>query len=330
VAVDVSILIVTYQCREAARACLRSIDERTHGVEYEVVVVDNASDDGTADMVRADFPHVRLLALEENVGFAAGCNMAAEAAEGEHVMLLNPDTLVHEGAVASLVAFARAQPEHGLYGGRTLRPGGGVDPGSCWAQPTLWSLFCFATMLNSAFKNTRLFDPESLGGWQRDSVREVGIVTGCLLLAPRDVWDRLGGFDELFFMYGEDADLAIRAWRAGYRPAITPDSEITHEVGVSSAHRPDKVILLLRGKVTLLRKHWSPVRRRIGIRLLLLGVALRAFAPAMLHRSDGPPTAWREIWRARRLWLRGHTEGDSGRLQAAPLSTSRMSASTPR
>ena len=167
-------------------------------------------------------------------------------------------------------------------------------------------------MLNSAFKDTRIFDPESLGGWPRDTVREVGIVTGCLLLAPRDVWERLGGFDGRFFMYGEDADLAIRAWRAGYRPAITPDTVITHEVGVSSASRPDKVILLLRGKVTLLRKHWSWPRRELGIRLLLMGVAMRAFAPGRLtNRGDGPPTAWREIWRARRLWLRGHAEGDT-------------------
>ena len=316
-AIDVSILIVTYKCREAARDCLRSIYESTHDLDFEVIVLDNASGDGTADLVRSEFPQARLIALDENLGFAAGTNLAAEAAEGEYLLLLNPDTLVHEGAIAHLVAFARQRPEHGLYGGRTLRPNGTVDPGSCWAQPTLWSLFCFATMLTTAFRGSPVFDPESLGRWQRDSIREVGIVTGCLLLAPRRVWERLGGFDLRYFMYGEDADLAIRAWRAGYRPAITPDAVITHEVGVSSASRPDKLILLLRGKATLLRKHWRSPRRELGLALLLLGVATRALTPASLRgRGGGEPRAWREVWRARSEWLQGYPEARPSPLRA--------------
>ena len=282
-----------------------------------MVVVDNASGDGTAEMIRDEFPAVRLVALERNLGFAGGVNLAAESAEGEHVLLLNPDTVVHEGAVANLVAFARANPQHGLYGGRTLWPDGRVCAGSCWGQPSLWSLFCFATMLSSVFKGSRLFDPESLGGWERDSVREVGIVTGCLLLAPRAVWRRLGGFDERFFMYGEDADLSLRAWRAGHRPAITPDSVITHEVGVSSESRPDKLILLMRGKATLLRKHWSPLRRRLGIGFLLAGVAVRGLAPTALRgRHGGQPSAWREVWRRRRDWVDGYPEAERPRLRA--------------
>ena len=315
-AVAVSILIVTYECREAARECLASIYENTGGVDYEVVVLDNASSDGTADMVRSRFPQARLLALGRNVGFAAGCNLAAEAAEGEHLLLLNPDTVVHEGAVASLVEFAERRPEHGLYGGRTLRPDGTVDPGSCWAQPTLWSLFCFATMLTTAFKGSRVFDPEALGGWQRDSVREVGIVTGCLLLAPREVWRRLGGFDLRFFMYGEDADLSLRAIRAGYRPAITPESVITHEVGVSSASRPDKLILLFRGKATLLRKHWTSPRRDLGLALLLAGVGVRALIARLLSRRGGKSTAYRDVWRARDEWLPGYPEAAPVALEA--------------
>jgi N-acetylglucosaminyl-diphospho-decaprenol L-rhamnosyltransferase len=272
-----------------------------------VIVVDNASVDGTAEMIRAEFPQARLIALDRNLGFAAGVNLAAESAAGEFVLLLNPDTVVHEGAVGHLVEFARGNPSHGLYGGRTLRPGGGVDPGSCWGLPTLWSLFCFATMLNSAFKNTRLFDPESLGGWQRDDAREVGIVTGCLLLAPQGVWKELGGFDERFFMYGEDADLALRAWHAGYRPAITPGAVVTHEVGVSSASRPDKVILLLRGKATLIRKHWRKPKRELGLALLLTGVGIRALAGLLPWRRQAPtPTAWRETWRNRSDWIEGY------------------------
>ena len=262
---DVSILIVTYRCRDAARACLASLGT-SRPAAHEIVVLDNASGDGTVEMVRSEFPAVRLVASEENLGFALGCNRAAEEAHGEYLLLLNPDTVVHEGAVENLLAFARAHPEHGLYGGRTLDPDGSVNPGSCWGAPTLWSLFCFATLLSSVFKRTRLFDPESLGGWKRDTVREVDIVTGCLLLVPRSLWQELGGFDSRFFMYGEDADLSLRAAALGYRPAITPDAVVTHEIGVSSSKREDKQCSSS-GKATLLRKHWRGLRLRLGLPL---------------------------------------------------------------
>jgi GT2 family glycosyltransferase len=311
---DVSILIVTYRCRDAARACLASLRD-TVSFPHEVIVLDNASGDGTVEMVRDEFPEVRLIASDENLGFALGCNRAAEAGRGEYLLLLNPDTVAHPGAVENLAAFARAYPEHGLYGGRTLDPDGSVNPGSCWGAPTLWSLFCFATLLTSAFKRTRLFDPESLGGWKRDTVREVDIVTGCLLLAPRTLWEDLGGFDTRFFMYGEDADLSLRAAALGYRPAITPDAVVTHEIGVSSAAREDKLMLLFRGKATLLRKHWRGLRLRLGLGLLAAGLGLRS----LLSRGRGAePSPWTQVWRSRAEWLAGYPE--------APPSSRRASA----
>jgi N-acetylglucosaminyl-diphospho-decaprenol L-rhamnosyltransferase len=305
---DVSILLVTYRCRDEALACLRSIDETTAGLDVEVVVLDNASGDGTAERVAAEFPAARLIALRENLGFAGGVNRAAEEASGELLLLLNPDMEVHSGAVQALVEFARAHPEHGLVGGRTLDPDGTVNPGSCWGAPSLWSLFCFATLLSTAFKHSRFFDPESLGGWKRDTVREVDIVTGCLLLAPRALWQELGGFDTRFFMYGEDADLSLRARALGYRPAITPDAVVTHEIGVSSATREDKLILLFRGKATLLRKHWRGLRLRLGLLLLQAGVGLRALLAVLGRRTDPRAAAWRQVWRERREWLAGYPE----------------------
>ncbi|MGH3037176.1 MAG: glycosyltransferase family 2 protein [Gaiellaceae bacterium] len=325
---EVSILLVTYRCREAARACLASIGESTSGVGYEVVVVDNASEDGTVEMVGAEFPSARLVPLGENVGFAAGCNRAADEAAGEFILLLNPDTLVHERAVRNLLDFARSHPEHGLYGGRTLDPDGRVNPGSCWGAPSLWSLVCFATVLSTAFKGNRLFDPESLGGWQRDSVREVDIVTGCLLLVRRTLWEELEGFDARFFMYGEDADLGLRARALGYRPAITPDAVVTHEIGVSSATREDKLVLLFRGKATLVRKHWGPLRRRVGLRLLLAGVGVRALLESFLRRArggDGRKSFWPEVWRARDAWIEGYGEPGAADPEGTPLRPERVS-----
>jgi N-acetylglucosaminyl-diphospho-decaprenol L-rhamnosyltransferase len=329
VSVAASVVVVTYRCRDVARACLASLYEGTGGVSFEVIVVDNASGDGTEQMVREEFPQARLFALEDNIGFGQAVNLAAEHANGEFLLLLNPDTVVHAGMVEELVGFARRLPEPAICGGRTLRPDGRLDPGSCWGAPTLWSLFCFATMLSTAFKGSRLFDPESLGGWKRDSVRDVDIVTGCLLLAPRLLWLELGGFDPRFFMYGEDADLSLRAAGAGVRRVITPDAVVTHEVGVSSESRPDKVLLLFRGKATLLRKHWGPVRSRIGVALLVSGVGLRTLEALVPGRGRAAgrrrASAWPAVWRARSDWVRGYTEPSSTQPARPPVQTERVS-----
>jgi N-acetylglucosaminyl-diphospho-decaprenol L-rhamnosyltransferase len=324
VSVDVSVVVVTYRCRDVARACLASLYEGTGDVSFEVIVVDNASGDGTEAMVSEEFPEARLFALDHNLGFGQAVNLAAEQARGEYLLLLNPDTVVHAGMVEKLVGFARGLPEPAICGGRTLRPDGRLDPGSCWGAPSLWSLFCFASVLSTAFKGSRVFDPESLGGWKRDSVRDVDIVTGCLLLVPRALWHDLGGFDPRFFMYGEDADLALRAARAGVRRVITPSAVITHEVGVSSATRPDKLMLLFRGKVTLLRKHWGPVRSRVGVGLVAVGVGLRAVEARFLHRGGGA-TGWPTLWSARREWLPGWDEVSAEAPAGPSMQTERVS-----
>jgi GT2 family glycosyltransferase len=323
VSLDVSIVIVTYKCREAARDCLASIYQTTTGVDFEVIVLDNASEDGTVEMVRSEFPDVKLIASGENLGFAGGCNRAAAEAGGDYVFLLNPDTVLHEGTVAHLVAFARNRPENGIYGGRTVRPDGVLDPGSCWAAPSLWSLFCFATLLTTAFRGSRLFDPEVMGGWKRDSVREVDIVTGCLLLVTRSHWEALGGFDLRFFMYAEDADLSLRARAMGLRPIVTPDAVVTHEVGVSSKAHSDKLILLSSGKATLLRKHWHGLRLRLGLSLLAAGAGVRALLGFARGRWGGSGSDWRRVWRERRSWLAGYPEApkDRSRTPAPPVTT---------
>jgi len=326
VSVDVSLVIVTYRCRDAARACLASVYETGGNVSFEVVVVDNASGDGTEKMVREEFPRARLFALTDNIGFGRAVNVAAGEARGDYLLLLNPDTVVHAGMVEELVTFARSLGGPAICGGRTLRPDGLLDPGSCWGAPTLWSLFCFAAMLSTAFKGSRFFDPESLGSWKRDSVRDVDIVTGCLLLAPRALWLELGGFDTRFFMYGEDADLSLRAAAAGVRRVITPRAVVTHEVGVSSETRPDKLLLLFRGKVTLLRKHWGPLRSRIGVALVAAGVGLRAAEARVFGRGGGEASGWPAVWRARREWLPGYEQEGTTLPAASPARSEGVSS----
>jgi len=304
---ELSVLIVAYRNADLTRECLASVFAEMRG-SFEVVVVDNASGDGTAEMVAAEFPQARLVALEENVGFARGNNVAARHARGEWLLLLNPDTVVLDGALDELLAFGRANPGGGLYGGRTIYRDGTLNPTSCWGLPTLWSTFCFATGLSTLRRGSAVFDPESLGPWERDSVRRVGVVTGCLLLVRREVWERLGGFDARFWMYGEDLDLAVRAHAMGLRPAITPAATIVHVVGASSPDSGRKMALVMRARATVMRLHWRPPAAALGIAMLVAGVGMRALAARALGRLPGRRRGelWRTVWGQREEWRAGY------------------------
>ena len=171
--IDVSIVIVSFNTRSLLEACLRSLPVATGSARTEVIVVDNASSDGSANLVAEAFPGVLLLRSPGNEGFGRACNLAAMHARGRYLFFLNPDTLARPALVDALLDVARRFPDAGIYGGRTLTVGGAVDPKSCWALPTLWSTACFAFGLSTLFHRSRLFDPESMGPWERDSEREV-------------------------------------------------------------------------------------------------------------------------------------------------------------
>jgi N-acetylglucosaminyl-diphospho-decaprenol L-rhamnosyltransferase len=305
--VDLSVLIVTHRHPDMVRDCLASLYRETRDVAFEVLLLDSASGDGTAEMVAAEFPQVRLFAREDNVGFARGNNLLADEARGRHLLLLNPDTVVLDGALQALHRYADEHPGRGLYGGRTVTPERRMDPTSCFGPTTVRSLALFATGLSTAFPRSPRLNPEGLGGWERDTDREVGWLTGCLLLLPRDLWRALGGFDLRFWMYGEDQDLSLRARALGARPTHVPDATVVHLGGASSPSSGKKLVLIHRAKATVIRRHLSPRRARVGLALLLAGVGLRA-AGSHASAAIGRPRAeaWAEVWRERAAWRDGY------------------------
>ncbi len=305
---DVAVIIVSYNSAEFIGTCLRSVIAQRRSVSQQIIVVDNKPGDGTAELIQRDFPEVTLVSPNANLGFAKGVNLGVRNSDAEFVLLLNPDTEILDHAVDEIVEFARKNPGHGLYGGRTLKPDGSLEPSSCWGEPTLWSMALFALGITTLAPRNRWLDPESLGSWNRDTVREVGVVTGCFLLAPRAVWDELKGLDERYFMYGEDADLAMRARSAGYRPVICPDAKLVHEVGQCSETPVHKTMLLYRGKASLVRTHWKGARQAAGLFLLAAGTGLRAFASGLLSLVRRPEAAgrWQTLWKEREDWLRGY------------------------
>ncbi len=310
---ELTVIVVSYNTRALTLACLRTLLAATHAARVHVVVYDNASSDGSAEAVAAEFPQVELIAGPENLGFARANNIVAAAARTEWLLLLNPDTEVHEGAIDALLAFSQARPEAGITGGRTVFPDGSLNIASCWMRITPWSAFCMATGLTAAFRGSALFNPEGMGSWARDSEREVDIVVGCFLMIRKALWDELGGFDLKYFMYGEEANLCLRARALGYRPAITPEAQIMHLVGAASGGGLRKRLLLAKGRATLIRDHWAAALVPLGIAMMWFWAGLRlggSAAKAALRRSPAAQQArddWREIWRQRRDWLAGYT-----------------------
>lgn len=307
---DISIVVVSYNTREMTLACLRSIGEQTREASHEVIVVDNASGDGSAEAIAAEHPGLQLIALDENIGFARANNLAAEQARGRRLLLLNPDTVVLDRAIDELVAFADAHPRAGVWGGRTLFADGTLNPTSCWGRMTVWNLLCRTLGLTALFPRSERFNSETYGDWQRDTVREVDIVTGCLLLIDRSLWQRLDGFQARYFMYGEEADLCLRARKRGAAPLLTPEATIVHHGSASDTG--NKAVSVAAARMTLIREHWTPLRRRLGIALswssalthhLGYGLATRLLSrPGLRAQAD----LHREVWLERRRWLPGY------------------------
>ncbi len=221
--------------------------------------------------------------------------------------------MILEGAIDRLVAFARANPKAGIWGGRTLFADGRLNPSSCWGRMTPWNLLCRASGLTGLFAGTTFFNGEAYGGWQRDTVAEVDIVSGCFLLIRRSLWEELGGFDPAFFMYGEEADLCLRAGKRGVRPMITPTATIIHLGGASERTRAAKMIKLLAAKATLVRHHWYPRLASLGVLLLAVWPLSRwlalTVAGALLPPSPARTESaaiWREIWQRRGEWVVGY------------------------
>lgn len=309
---ELSIIIVSYNTREMTLACLASVYAQT-STSFEVIVVDNASTDGSAEAIAATFPQARLVAETVNHGFAPAHDIAVPMCGAPWLLLLNPDTVVLDGALDKLMAFARRRPEAGIWGGRTVYADGRLNASSCWGRMTLWSTFCRTTGLSGLFARSGLFNSEVIGDWQRDSEREVDIVTGCLFLIRRETWDRLNGFDPVFTMYGEEVDLCLRARALGFRPCITPEATIIHYGAASDTVRPDKMVRLMRAKIELIKRHFHPATRWMGYHLFRLWPWTRArtfWLAGRLSARGAEAARWREwdeVWQRRKEWQDGFT-----------------------
>jgi N-acetylglucosaminyl-diphospho-decaprenol L-rhamnosyltransferase len=309
---EVSVIIVSYNTCDMTLACINSVLAQSRSTQIEIIVVDNGSTDGSADAIEKSFHNIDLIKSSENLGFAKGNNLAAQRASGKYILLLNPDTVILDNAIERLLKFANSNPAAGIWGGRTVFADGSLNPASSWGFMSLTSLFFHSIGLSALFRSSSFFNPEAYGNWRRDSVRHVDIVTGCFLLITKNLWNRLDGLDESFFMYAEEADLCYRAKALGAHPIVTPDAKIIHYGGASEATRSGKMIKLLKGKSTFIKKHWNGVFAKLGILLLELAVLVRllGFSSLGLFTQHKKYTQlaqeWWVIWSSRKSWSSGY------------------------
>lgn len=228
-----SVVIVSWNTQKLTLEALRSFLPVTGDLVLEVVVVDNASSDGSADAVEAAFPDVRVIRNPHNVGFAAGVNIGLRASRHPLVLLLNPDTRVVGDALERLIDYATAHPEAGIVGPRVLNADGTLQA-SRFRFPSLLNQLLAATYLYQLLPQSGFFNRERFGGRSVDLPEAVDAVSGCCFLVRRSVLETVGVLDEDFFMYAEETDLCYRAWHAGFEVHYAPVGEIVHLGGGSS------------------------------------------------------------------------------------------------
>ena len=251
---DLSVVIVNWNTIGMLRDCLGSLFASGVKASLEVFVVDNASSDGSPDMVEAEFPSVKLIRNTRNMGFAAANNQALRLAKGRHVLLLNSDTLVHTGVIDASIDYLDQNPQTGMMGCRVLNADGTVQT-TCSRFPTLTNLVLLTSGLFkvpglSVARRYRMED------WQRDDERDVEVVSGCYLMARRSATEAVGLLDEDFFFFGEETDWCRRFLAHGYAVRFAPVGTITHFGGGSSKSLNSKRDLMLsEATVRLHRKH---------------------------------------------------------------------------
>lgn len=268
-----SVVIVNYNVCYFLEQCLHSVARACKNVEAEVFVVDNASADGSVEMVRSKFPDVKVIANTDNKGFSKANNQAIEVSTGEYVLLLNPDTVIAEDTFEKCVAFMDAHADAGGLGVHMVDGKGVFLPESKRGLPTPFVAFCKTFGLSAFFPKSKTFGRYHLGFLSEKETHEVDVLSGAYMLLRKTVLDKIGLLDETFFMYGEDVDLSYRVQLGGYKNYYYPDTTIIHYKGESTKKGSlNYVKVFYNAMLIFARKHFSG--NQSGLFSLLINVAI--------------------------------------------------------
>lgn len=311
---EISVIIVSWNASEYLEKCLESL---SGGIarNYEIIVVDNNSSDGSPTMVMNKFPWVKLIQTGQNLGFSKGNNIGIKSSRGKYVALINSDALALPGCLDALSQFLDDHPDAGMVGPRVMWGDRSLQC-SCRRFPTLWNNVCEVFLLNRLFPRIEFFAGEQMFYFSHDSTCEVEVLVGCFILARRNAINEFGFLDEDFFFYGEDIDWSRRCWQSGWKVMFYPGAEAIHfGKGSSKNNRAFYAVMQQTARLNLWAKHYP----RIAVaglmvllaweccwRLLVAGLifALRLHRwkdPAMLARIQ--VACLKNLWAERRSCL---------------------------
>jgi GT2 family glycosyltransferase len=270
----VSIVIVSHNCREPLRACLRSLDDERMLTSLEVIVVDNDSSDDTGYAVASEFPWVRLIVNRTNAGFARAINEGVRFTSGEYLLLLNPDTVVSSGAIGRLVRELERRPSVGMLGCKLVRPDGSFDHACKRGFPTLLSALYYFSGLATRFPDNPRFAQYTAAHLGIDETGNVDAINGAFMLVRRSAAEEVGELDERYWLWAEDLDWCHRFWERGWEVLYWPEVEVIHLKSASvGEHRSLRLNYAFHRSIWLFyKKHHAPQRSPLLSALVGLGV----------------------------------------------------------
>lgn len=282
---DVSIIIVNYKTPELTLQTIYSVFSSTTSLTYEVILVDNNSQDGLVEKLKNEYSFILLIENKQNVGFSKANNQGIQLASGRYVLLLNSDTVVRPDTLDVMVTFMDNQPNVGASGCKVVLPNGELDKACRRGFPTPSASFYYAFGFSKLFPNVPRFNQYQLGYLNPDESYPVDCLVGAFMMVRQEVIDQVGGLDEKFFMYGEDIDWCYRIKQAGWEIYYYPKTSIIHYKGASSRRKPFKIVYEFHRAMWLFhRKHYQKKYLRLVNGLVYLGIGIK-FVMALIKNG---------------------------------------------
>ncbi|OAS20511.1 glycosyltransferase family 2 protein [Paenibacillus oryzisoli] len=273
---DLSIIIVNYKTKNLTLACIESVFSSITSYNYEIILIDNASNDGTIQSVNEQYPEVVTIANKENVGFSRANNQGIRIAKGRYVLLLNSDTIVQQDTIQTMLHFMDENPIVGASGCKIVLPDGTLDKACKRGFPTPSASFYYAFGFAKLFPRIRRFNQYQLGYLDPDQQYPIDSLVGAFMLVRRETIEHVGMLDEEFFMYGEDIDWCYRIKEAGWVNYYYPRTQIVHHKGASSRRKPYKIIYEFhRAMILFHNKHYRKKYSWLTNAMVYIGVGVK-------------------------------------------------------
>ena len=306
---EISIVVVTWNGKGMALQCLNSLCALRSNISTEVIVVDNASTDGTPEAIGVGFPQVRLIRNQSNLGFARANNIGMAGCNGKYICLVNSDVVVPRGCIEAMYCYMEQRPDVGMLGPKMILPSGQVGV-SCLRFPTVWNRLCSAMGVDSLFKGSKIFGDFMMASFKYDRIADVDVLTGWFWMLRREAVRQVGVLDDRFFMYGEDIDWSKRFHLGGWRVIFYPEAEAIHQCAGSSSRAPTQFYLeMTRANIQYFRKYHGSLAV-LGFKLATAVhqiVRMAAYGLAYAFRRTIRPCASFKFKRSAAclLWLMG-------------------------